>query len=321
MLIPLNLFAQAEIDGKPLNDEQKKMLKEVFKKNKALSENAENACKCIDSISVRNKNAKETSKEVKRCIDQQVLGYQSTLKLMETLDAGEGEKITVTVYTNPESDQYKKYYYEIESQVMDSCQAVKRVVGMNNKQSEKSLSDNDKAIDEYNEGIIFFKKEDYAKALPYFEKAVKIDPEFVFAWDNIGVCNRRLGNYDEALKAYTKSLKYDPKSLTALQNIPLVYVAKKDYKKAIDAYGDLAKVDKENPETYYGIGLIYYQNLNDNEKALDNMCKAYKLYIAQNSPYRSDAEKIMQMLYAAFKSEGKSEKFDQILSSHNISQN
>jgi len=321
ILMSQNLCAQMEIDGKPLNDEQKKMVKETFSKQKVLSQNAENSCKCIDSISINSKNAVETSKEVKRCIDNEVVGYQSTLKLMETVDVKEGEKITVSIFTDPESNEYKKYYYEIETKLMESCPAIKNVVGMNNKESEKSVSKNSDAIKEYNKGNEFIRQKDYKSALPFYEKAVKIDSEFVFAWDNIGVCNRRLGNLDEALKAYKMSLKLDPKSLTALQNIALVYVGQKKYQKAIDSYNNLAKVDKENPEVYYGIGVIYYENILDNEKALDNICKAYNLYVAQSSPYRTDAEKIIQSIYTNFKAKGKQDKFNEILKSNNISSN
>lgn len=113
----------------------------------------------------------------------------------------------------------------------------------------------------------------------------------------------------------------DPKNLTALQNVPLAYVGKKEYKKAIKAYGDLEKVDKDNPEIYYGMGVVYFENIKDNEKALENMCKAYILYIAQNSPYRTDAENVIQKLYSEFKQNGQIEKFNQILNLFNITPN
>ena len=321
VIFPVNVFAQMEIDGKPLNEEQKKMVKEAFSKNKILAQNAEITCKCIDSISVNNKNADDTSKDIKKCIDDNVVGYQTTLKLMATVDAAQDENVNVTIFTNQESIEYKKYYYEIERQVMDSCPAIKNVVGVNNKEAEKSISKKSLAIREYNQANEFLRQNDYANALPFFEKAVKIDPEFVFAWDNIGVCYRRLGNYDKSLMAYRMSLKLDPKNLTALQNVPLAYVGKKEYKKAIKAYGDLEKVDKDNPEIYYGMGVVYFENIKDNEKALENMCKAYILYIAQNSPYRTDAENVIQKLYSEFKQNGQIEKFNQILNLFNITPN
>lgn len=155
----------------------------------------------------------------------------------------------------------------------------------------------------------------------YFEKAVKEDSEFAFAWDNLGVNYRRLKNYDKAIECYKKSLEIDPKGLMPLQNMALVYQYKKEYNKAIESYGKLAELDKNNPEVFYGIGNVYIVNLQDYEKGLDYMCKAYNLYVYLKSPYRSDAEKLISFVFVEMKKQGKEEKFNQILKNNNISQN
>jgi hypothetical protein len=49
------------------------------------------------------------------------------------------------------------------------------------------------------------------------------------------------------------------------------------------------------------------------------MCKAYNLYIKMGSPYRTDAEKIMQLIYSELKKQGKEESFNKILKANNIS--
>jgi len=51
------------------------------------------------------------------------------------------------------------------------------------------------------------------------------------------------------------------------------------------------------------------------------MCKAYKLYVEQKSPYRTDAEKLIQMIYAEMKKNGKEEKFNEILKANNLNSN
>lgn len=316
-----NANSQENKDTKAQSDSLKLNLKDLLNSKALLSDAANKSCACIDSISTTNKNAKDNALEIKKCIDKQVIIYQSTSKLMEALLSIENtnsKKVSINVNTN--SKEYQQYYFEIEKQLMDSCAAIKSVVGANDKENEKSVSNNIEAKEEYSKGNKFLEKEDYAKALPFYERAVKIDPEFAFAWDNIGVCYRRLGDYDKALDAYEKSLKIDPKGMLPLQNIPVVYIYQKKYKKAIKAYENLAEIDEKNPEIYYGIGIIYYQNLNENEKSLDYLCKAYKLYIEQNSPYRTDAEKIINMLYKAMKEEGKEKEFNKILEDNNISQ-
>ena len=46
------------------------------------------------------------------------------------------------------------------------------------------------------------------------------------------------------------------------------------------------------------------------------MCMAYNLYVAQKSGYRSDAVRVIQMIYAEMKKQGKEETFNKILSEH-----
>jgi tetratricopeptide (TPR) repeat protein len=135
------------------------------------------------------------------------------------------------------------------------------------------------------------------------------------------LCNRKLGNYDEAIEAYKKSLEIEPKGVMPLQNIAIVYQYKKEYDEAINAYEKLAEVDKNNPEVYFGIGHIYSSYKNDYEKGLDNMCKAYNLYVQQKSPYRTDAEKVIQTIYSEMKKQGNEKRFSEILQSNNIKTN
>ena len=204
---------------------------------------------------------------------------------------------------------------------MENCISLNEKIKNNEEQSNKSFSKNQKAIDLYSKGTDELKKDNFKKAIEYFEKALKIDPEFVFAWDNLGVSYRNLDNYDKAIESYEKSLEIDPKGITPLQNIAVVYQYKKEYQKAIISYQKLAEIDSNNPEIYYGIGQIYALYLNDYEKGLDNMCKAYNMYIEQKSPYRTDAEKVINLIYSEMKKQGKEDNFNEILKSNNISQN
>ena len=296
------------------------------KQEKLLAELAENSCKCVDSIKVNNKSKEEISKEINGCITPQIGAYQLGVKLMnldslkENAEEKDGKKeINISLVLDENSREYKEIYYEMERYLMDNCKAIKDKISSNDKQSKKSLSDNSKALELYYKGVDESKKENHEKAIDYFEKAVEIDPEFAFAWDNIGISYRKVGDYDKALYAYQRSLEIDSTGLMPLQNIAIVYRFKKEYDKAIAAYNRLAEIDKDNPETYYGIGQVYTVFLNDHEKGLENMCKAYNLYVKQKSPYRTDAEKIIQFIYSEMKKKGKEDKFNEILKAHNIS--
>ena len=299
-----------------------------FDKNKFLKELSENACKCLDSISTNNKIKDSISSEIHKCIDKQVGAYQlgiqiSNIKDLETTAITiDGKKeINISINTNPNSKQYKIYYYKMEKYLMANCSAIKIKMSENNLISDKSVSNNEEAFKFYQLGLEETKKENFAKSIEYYKKALVYDSNFAFAYDNMGICYRRLNEFDKAIDAYEKSLKIEPNGLMPLQNIAVVYLYKKEYKKAVKAYEKLAKLDAANPEIYYGIGNIYTQYLFDYEKALDNLCQAYNIYTRTKSPYRSDAEKLIQIVFSEMKKQGNETLFNEILKKYNISSN
>jgi tetratricopeptide (TPR) repeat protein len=293
-----------------------------------LTELSQGACLCVDSIDVVNKSKADISKEISRCIADKTNAYQLMAKL-STVPTSESkgkknkkkEKVEISINMDESSDEFKKYYYEIERYMMDSCQAVKEKIASSERRNNKSFSEDPIASGYYSMGLEATKKEDFKGAVEYYKKALAVDPQFVFAWDNLGICYRRLGEYDNALNAYQKSLEIDSTGMMPLQNIAIVYQYKQEYVKAVEAYERMAILDKDNPEIYYGIGQIYASYLPDKEKALTNMCKAYQIYTAQKSPYRTDAEKLINMLYVEMKKQGKETRFREILKENNISMN
>lgn len=57
------------------------------------------------------------------------------------------------------------------------------------------------------------------------------------------------------------------------------------------------------------------------KKPLNNLYKAYNIYVKQKSPYRTDAETLIQNVYHELKKQGKEKIFDEILKKNNISPN
>ncbi|MGO4912082.1 tetratricopeptide repeat protein [Leeuwenhoekiella sp. W20_SRS_FM14] len=290
-----------------------------------LSQLSKNACECIDAISTYDKHRAEVALEINKCLDELAGAYQMGSKFQninpdkDAVVSEDGkQKIDIVINTNKESDEYKDYYYTVERYMMQNCMALKETITSNDKQSDKSLSENRKAYMYYVDGVDASENEEFAKAAAYFEKAVKEDPDFAFAWDNLGLMYRKLNKFDEAIAAYESSIQVDPYGLMPLQNIAIVYQYKEDYANALKSYERLAAIDASNPEVFYGIGTIYALKLNENEKGLEAMCKAYKRYIELKSPYRADAEKVMRIIYAEMKEAGNEAQFNQILEANDI---
>jgi Flp pilus assembly protein TadD len=59
------------------------------------------------------------------------------------------------------------------------------------------------------------------EALYWWQKAVKIDPTYAAAWNNLAIAYEHEGKFDEAKKAYEKALELDPKNLMIRQNFDL----------------------------------------------------------------------------------------------------
>ncbi|MBF4467714.1 tetratricopeptide repeat protein [Flavobacterium sp. LC2016-12] len=298
--------------------------KDKIDPEKLFKELTDQACSCIDSIPTYNRIKDSITANISSCIDDKVGAYQIGEKFANidlSNPTGEKKEINVTLNLDKNSTEYKDIYYKMEKYLMDNCSTLKDKVASNNQLNKNSMSTNQEALDFYNLGIDETKKDNFKGALEYYKKAVKIDPNFAFAYDNMGICYRRLEEFDLAIDSYEKSLKIDPNGLMPLQNIAVAYSYKKEYKKAVKSYEKLAKIESNNPEVFYGIGQMYALHLNDPEKGLDNMCKAYNLYVEQKSPYRADAEKIIQMIYADLKKAGKEDTFNKILAANNIKSN
>jgi tetratricopeptide (TPR) repeat protein len=313
-------FAQKKKNEKVLKgDEAKALLNQVpFDSTVFLQETGEVACNCIDSVNKSEKNKEKKLAAFSKCIDEQAQAYQLAEKILGTMK-GTSNKIELNI--NESSDEHKHYYYKIERWLRDSCATLNRIINSNDEARDKSFSTNQEAMKAYYKGVEFLKQENYDGAIPYFEQAVKLDSEFAFAWDNLGISYRKTNKLELAEAAYKASLKADPGGKTALQNLAVVYQYQKKYDEAIVAFKEILKYSDEDPETYYGIGLVYYNNKEDMEEALKNMCKAYNIYVSQKSAFRSDAEKVINLIYARMKKDKKEDVFNRILKENNINAN
>lgn len=299
--------------------QDKKQADSESKSGNLLAELSDAVCKCIDSIPAHIiKSALDY--RITNCIDEKAGAYQLGSKILNLdLEAkNPSRKINISMNTDKDSDEYKEYYYDMERYLMVNCEPLKSRLSNSIPASYASMSKNPEALKYYYLALDETKKEDFRKAIDYYEKAVKIDPNFAFAYDNMGLCFRRVNEFDNAIEAYEKSLKIDPNGVMPLQNIAIAYQYKKEYSKAIKTYERLAEIDSKNAEVFYGIGQTYFVYMNECEKGLDNLCKAYNLYVAQKSPYRSDAETLIQRIYAEMNKQDKLAKFNEILKKNNL---
>ncbi len=231
------------------------------------------------------------------------------------------------VMTTNKGEKFEKFEYTVENirktvaqayQLLPSvCPGVGKLFGENKKEKFYGPSPSAKANKHYDKGTDLLNEERYEQAIKSFKAAIKEDENFVAALDNLGVCYRRLNQLDEALVYYEKSLAIFPEGDFALVNIAVVYTFQNKLDKALDAYETISRVDPDHAEGHFGAGKILMMQ-EKYEEALPRICRAYQIYVGENSDYKSDAESIIGLLYTKLKEAGKSDFFDATMKEFNI---
>ena len=280
-------------------DVYNKHVKKENSYNEYLEKSSAIACDCIGNIPT-SLSTEQKNELISECIAN---GF---------VDSNASENLKLNTV-----EDIRAFSLDMKRKLVDDCAKLKRVAFSNDEEKLFSYSSNQKATDFYNKGITESEKGNYKKALKFYKKAVSIDANFVYAWDNLGRTYRELNDYDNAIKAYKKSIAIDSLNPTPLMNIAVVYSRKKDFETSAYWYNKLVEANPKNPEGHYGLALAYMYS-KKLEASLNSIITAHNLYRTSKSPYVADAEKVMQYLYAMFEEQNKIEDFKRICKERNI---
>lgn len=92
---------------------------------------------------------------------------------------------------------------------------------------------------------------EYTKAIPYFEKAMEIKPDYIPGFVNRGLSYKKLGQINNAIADFKKAIELDPENLQANGNLYAIYKDLGEYDKAA-FYGQKAKDASEKMKAKYG---------------------------------------------------------------------
>lgn len=76
-------------------------------------------------------------------------------------------------------------------------------------------------------------------------------------WNKMGIANHHMFNLKEAQKDYSKALKLQPSYPEALNNLGAVYYGQKDYKEAEHCYKKAIKLNPKSAAFYSNLGTAY----------------------------------------------------------------
>ena len=144
----------------------------------------------------------------------------------------------------------------------------------------------------YSQGLAQISRDDYARAVVSFEKAVDIDPNYAEAWYQAGYCYGVLGRHSDALRASRQAAKLRPEWTAAWLNIAASSYALGQFKDAVEGYKQAIKLDDNNADAQYALGLTFNKLQRTDEEIL-----AYRRAVQLKPDHANSLDKLGQALF------------------------
>jgi tetratricopeptide (TPR) repeat protein len=94
-------------------------------------------------------------------------------------------------------------------------------------------------------GVAYHHMFDLTDAKQYYERAIKLDPNYAQAVNNLGAIYHAEKNYRQAERLYRKAIKLDPKSPLFYSNLGTAYFFQGNLKKGAEAYRQAFALDPD----------------------------------------------------------------------------
>ena len=108
-------------------------------------------------------------------------------------------------------------------------------------------------------GLFLSNQKRYIEAQDYFDKAIKINKNFIDSYNNSAINQKKLGNLENAEYFYKKALKIDSKNSILNNNYGVLLKEKGDYEKSIIYYLKAVEFNNNYFEAYNNLGSAYFK--------------------------------------------------------------
>jgi len=111
----------------------------------------------------------------------------------------------------------------------------------------------------FDEGQRLKKQGDWQAAIPYFQEAIQIDPNYFPAYNNLGAIFQQHHRLEQALESFNKAIELKPQSHAALTNLGATYFLQGKLNEAESALNRALQIKPDFALGLYTLGLVYKQ--------------------------------------------------------------
>jgi len=108
-----------------------------------------------------------------------------------------------------------------------------------------------------NLGNLYQKLERHAEALTAFQKAIEQNESDTVGWNGLGNSYHELGRNDDAIYAFLKGVEFSPNYLPAWNGLGNVYLVEGQLDEALAAHLKVIEIDRHTVESWLALGDIY----------------------------------------------------------------
>ena len=95
----------------------------------------------------------------------------------------------------------------------------------------------------FDQGQAYSKKKSWDLAIAAYQRAVRIEPKFAEAWNNMGYCYRKVKQFDKAVDAYKQAITLKPDFSYPHEYMARTYLAMGNKDAAMREYEILKRLD------------------------------------------------------------------------------
>lgn len=111
-----------------------------------------------------------------------------------------------------------------------------------------------------NIGAILQRKQQFAEAIPYYEKAISLRPNYTIALCNLGISYGRTNQMEKAIHLLERSIQSDSTHAESYGNLGNAYIMTGKRQEALALFLRAVSLNPQYVEAWYNLGIYYREN-------------------------------------------------------------